>query len=166
MRYPHSERYLPSWYNRVSKSVHSGIKQKPKKAIRKVGKQKAKRQARNRAYYASAEWKAKKTAVHERDGFQCTEVFRFRSVLVFQGEETDFGMRDVRCQNRGEIVNHKQTSRGLVCEEVSYGHRGVPDYIDTCKTRCKDCDRRLTPLERINHAHGFQQQHVAASSST
>lgn len=125
---------------------------KPRKAIAKVGKQKAKRQAKNAAYYKSPEWRAKKQAVHERDGFQCVETVEVPTAWFLDGDEM---VLVVRCPNRGEVVNHKQTARGLVCEEVSYGHRGVEGYIDTCKTRCRDCDRRRTPLERANHVHGF-----------
>lgn len=117
-----------------------------KTPIAKRGAGKAKRQARNAAYYKSAEWKAKRLAVFERDGFQCTEEMPYDSRTHLWGE---------RCPARGEIVNGKQTGRGLVCEEVGYMHRGIPDRIDTCTTRCRDCDRRLTPLERINHSHGF-----------
>lgn len=132
---------------------------KPQKAIAKVGTQKAKRQAKNAAYYKSPEWRSKKKAVHERDGFQCVE-----KVMVFMPQRDEDRPRfRVRCPNRGEIVNGKQTARGLVCEEVSYGHRGVEGYIDTCKTRCADCDRRLTPLERINHSRGFNNQQRNAS---
>ena len=111
------------------------------------GAGKAKRQARNAAYYRSAEWRAKRNAVFERDGYRCTEIVGPLSPLYE-------GLRG-RCPNRGEIVNGKQTGRGLVCEETSYGHRGIPDRIDTCKTRCKDCDRRRTPMERANHFNGF-----------
>jgi hypothetical protein len=148
----------------------------PRKPIAKVGKQKAKRQARNKAYYASVEWRAKRKAVFERDGFQCVETRemdmseyrdRIRHGVPLGGvvvARWSLGVR-IRCGNRGEVVNGKQTARGLVCEESSYGHRGNPEYIDTCKTRCRDCDRRLTPLERINHANGFSgRAHVGESA--
>lgn len=130
--------------------------QRRSKPIAKVGKQKPKREARNRAYYASPEWRAKKKAVHERDGYRCTEMALPPHVWYPTTCEPF-----VRCPNRGEIVNGKQTARGLVCEEVSYRHRGVEGYIDTCRTRCKDCDRRRTPLERINHANGFRRAALA-----
>lgn len=125
-----------------------------RKPLAKVGKQKSKRQARNAAYYKSPEWRAKRKAVFERDGYQCVEEF----AGIQRDAWMPFGMGYpvlVRCPNRGEIVNAKQTARGLVCEETSYGHRGNPTRIDTCKTRCRDCDRRLTPFERINHSRGF-----------
>lgn len=117
------------------------------KPMRKVGASKAKRRQRNADYYKSAEWRSKRKAVFERDGYRCTENLRLRDIVM--------GEFVVRCSNSGEIVNGKRTARGLVCEEVSYGHRGIPDRINTCRTRCKDCDRRLTPLERVNHRYGF-----------
>jgi hypothetical protein len=55
----------------------SGVKPKARKPIAKLGKQKAKRQARNRAYYASSEWRAKRKAVFQRDGYQCTETLQW-----------------------------------------------------------------------------------------
>lgn len=123
--------------------------------IKKVNPEKrAKRAKRNQDYYKSAEWRAKKKAVHERDGYQCVESIPIANPTLLA--LIDWPRREMRCPNRGEVVNGKQTARGLVCEETSYGHRGIPDRIDTCKTRCKDCDRRRTPLERANHAHGFQ----------
>jgi hypothetical protein len=125
-----------------------------RKPIPKVGPGKAKREARNRAYYALKEWREKKAAVHERDGFQCVE--RIATFSDNFGNDEPAFMH--RCPNRGEIVNGKQTARGLVCEEKSYGHRGHEGRIDRLVTRCKDCDRRLTPLERANHAQGFNNQ--------
>jgi hypothetical protein len=127
------------------------VKPKSRKPIAKVGKQKAKRQARNRAYYASPEWRAKRKAVFQRDGYQCTETLQWLGAGFSEGDSK----QEVRCPNRGEIVNGKQTARGLVAEETGYQHRGIPHAIDRIKTRCKDCDRRCTPLERINHSHGF-----------
>jgi hypothetical protein len=107
------------------------------------------RELSNRKYYASAEWREKKRLTHERDGHQCVEL-----VAAFVDNDgrprEEFGI--TRCANRGEIINGKQTARGLVCEETSYGHRGIPGRIDSCKTRCKAHDRRLTPLERANWA--------------
>ena len=118
-----------------------------------------KRVQRNREYYASAEWRAKRKAVFERDGYRCVETV-YVSVDISGWDSLDepplYAPMPARCPNRGEIVNGKQTARGLVAEEKSYGHRGHPDAIDRIVTRCKDCDRRLTPFERINHANGFQ----------
>lgn len=128
----------------LARSAGIGSARKP---LAKVGKQKAKRQARNAEYYRSAEWRAKRKAVFERDGYRCTERVPYDS--RFHEDHA------IRCPNRGEVVNGKQTARGLVCEERSYGHRGNPDRIDTCTTRCRECDRRCTPRERINHANGF-----------
>jgi hypothetical protein len=137
-------------------STKQGKGGKARKALAKVGKQKAKRVAKNREYYASAEWRAKRKAVFERDFYQCTETITVQKALSFAGEVLNMGRPySVRCPNRGEVVNGKQTGRGLVCEETSYGHRGVEGAIDRIKTRCKGCDRRRTPLERINHAAGF-----------
>lgn len=133
-----------------------------RKPLAKVGKGKVKRMAGNKAYYASAEWREKKRAVHERDDFQCVEKVKVRRVLVFEGEEVGMGKYTTRCPNRGEVVNGKQTARGLVAEEEGYQHRGVAGSIDRIKTRCKDCDRRLTPLERVNHTHGFNNQRHSA----
>lgn len=123
----------------------------------------SKRRTRNAEYYKSPEWRAKKKAVHERDGYRCTERLFVPSDSqawhypdAFDARRARDGSWSIRCMNTGEIVNGKQTARGLVCEETSYGHRGVPDRIDTCRTRCKDCDRRQTPLERVNHAQGFR----------
>lgn len=135
----------------------STITPKARKPIAKRNEGKrAKRRKRNADYYASPEWRAKKKAVHKRDGYQCTEKVRVRRVLCFEGEELAAGTYSTRCPNRGEIVNGKQTARGLVAEETSYFHRGTEGSIDKIVTRCKDCDRRLTPLERANHAQGFQ----------
>lgn len=136
-----------------------------KTPLAKVGKQKAKRMQKNREYYASAEWRAKRKAVFERDGYRCTEIVPVFVFYLMDGYDPLRKVGEVRCLNRGEIVNGKQTARGLVCEEVSYGHRGNPDRIDTCKTRCKDCDRGLTPLERINHAHGFSGAHSCSPAA-
>lgn len=141
----------PAKKAKKAKPVGRGAMMQRRSPIAKVGKQKAKREARNKAYYASAEWRAKRKAVFERDGYQCVE--RFKEPTTFAQMAT---APEIRCPNRGEIVNHKQTSRGLVAEEKSYGHRGVEGAIARIVTRCKDCDRRLTPLERINHAHGFR----------
>jgi len=135
-----------AWINRT---VKQGAKRK--NPLAKIGKQKAKRQARNAGYYKSAEWRAKRTAVFERDGYQCREIIY---------NVPHVGAPSFRCPNRGEIVNGKQTARGLVAEETGYMHRGIPDAIDRIKTRCRGCDRRLTPLERVNHANGFRQAHV------
>jgi hypothetical protein len=126
----------------------------PKQKIAKVGKAKPGKVARNKAYYASPEWRAKKKAVHERDGYQCVEMVPVYAMALWDGNPGRV-VGNIRCPNRGEIVNHKQTARGLVAEETSYFHRGVEGSIDKIKTRCKDCDRRLTPLERANHAQGF-----------
>lgn len=121
------------------------------KPIKSRGPAKAKREARNKAYYASAEWRVKRKAVFVRDQYQCTETFAaFHTV---EGRREIVGY--LRCPNRGEIVNGKQTARGLVAEEQGYLHRGIPDSIDRIVTRCKDCDRRLTPRERANHTNGF-----------
>lgn len=128
-----------AWINRTTKP------------LAKVGKQKAKRQAKNAEYYRSAEWRAKKKAVHARDDYQCAESVVMENPCYPPGVAT---ITD-RCPNRGEIVNGKQTARGLVAEEVGYFHRGNPDSIDRIVTRCRECDRRLTPQERINHSNGF-----------
>lgn len=117
--------------------------------------QRSRRRLKNAKYYASAEWKAKKKAVHERDGYRCVEMIPY--TIRGGGLWTGVGLDVVRlrCPNMGMNINGKQTSKGLVAEEKSYGHRGTPGAIDRIVTRCKDCDRRLTPLERANHAHGF-----------
>lgn len=124
-----------------------------RKPIAKQGKKHAKRVVRNREYYASAEWRAKRKLVFARDGFQCVEMIPY--TMLPSAYNLPSSLR-LRCENFGMNINGKQTARGLVCEEKSYGHRGKPDYIDTCVTRCKECDRRLTPLERANHAQGFR----------
>ena len=124
--------------------------------LAKVGKQKPKRQAKNREYYASPEWRAKRKAVFARDGYRCTEI-----VLHCDWRGTEIERWQERCPGSGEIVNGKQTARGLVAEETGYQHRGILDAIDRIKTRCKDCDRRLTPLERINHVNGFSNHRAA-----
>lgn len=142
---------------RSSSLVRRSPMPRRQKPLAKTGPGKVKRQARNREYYASPEWRAKKKAVHERDGYQCTEWIPLRLYGA------PIGGCETRCPNRGEVVNGKQTARGLVAEETSYSHRGIPDRIDGIKTRCKDCDRRLTPLERVNHSHGFNGGHRAAS---
>jgi hypothetical protein len=149
---------------KLEKPKYSSLKPRTK-PIAKVGKAKAKREARNKAYYASPEWRAKKKATHERDGYQCVEMLSDGRVTQLTCVRSPYGCWyssfsfpdvRVRCPNRGEIVNGKQTARGLVCEEESYGHRGREGDISRCKTRCKDCDRRRTPLERANHAQGFR----------
>src|SRR3954464_4818218 len=76
----------------------------------------AKRQKQNQEYYKSAEWRAKRQAGFARDGFQCVELLTVRAVFDVEGDVT----ASMRCDNFGEVVNGKQTSRGLVCEEVSY----------------------------------------------
>jgi hypothetical protein len=124
----------------------STITKKGGKPLNKRGAGKAKRQQRNAAYYKSAEWRAKRKAVFERDDYRCVELV----------DRDPLWAPDGRCPMRGEIVNGKQTARGLVAEESGYQHRGIEGAIDRIKTRCKDCDRRLTPLERINHRYGFQ----------
>lgn len=111
----------------------------------------ARRRKKNQDYYQSAEWRAKRKAVFERDGYRCVEMIPYG----LKGREVE-GTVWIRCPNFGMNINGKQTGKGLVCEESSYFHRGVPDRIDTCKTRCRECDRRLTPLERVNHAQGFR----------
>lgn len=134
-------------YSTIRQSSES-TPQKPGKAIpKKNSARRERRRTANAKYYSSSEWREKRKMTFERDGYQCVEIV-----------EADFrvAVDYMRCPNRGEVVNGKQTARGLVCEEFSYQHRGVPQRIDTCKTRCRDCDRRLTPLERINHAHGFR----------
>lgn len=153
-----------AWINRTTKKAR-----KPRKPLAKVGKQKAKRQARNAEYYRSAEWRAKRKAVFARDGYQCTETVPSETntgTHIVWSHQVSRLVVAIRCPNRGEIVNGKQTARGLVCEERSYGHRGNPDRIDTCTTRCKDCDRRRTPLERANHSHGFNNRQSYLSGST
>lgn len=137
------------------KPVGRGSMPQRRSQLAKVGKQKAKRQKANAEYYRSAEWRAKRKAVFERDGYQCVEKLTVRRVLCFQGEELAAGTYKTRCPTRGEIVNGKQTARGLVAEEKGYQHRGHPDAIDRIVTRCRECDRRLTPLERANHFGGF-----------
>lgn len=145
----------------------SGLPFGPKrsKPIAKIGKSKAKRQARNQAYYHSAEWRAKRKAVFARDGYRCTERIPYDIAAancgalilpsgIFDTRRESNGRYTTRCLAHGEIVNGQQTAKGLVCEETSYGHRGIPGRIDTCRTRCRDCDRRQTPLERANWANG------------
>lgn len=81
--------------------------------LAKVGKQKAKRQARNREYYASAEWRAKRKAVFERDGYQCTEEIKGIAWLTSEDWYSDDPLEEPprpRCPNRGEIVNGKVLS--------------------------------------------------------
>src|SRR4051812_37190242 len=59
-----------------AKPVGRGAMMQRRSPIAKVGKQKAKREARNKAYYASPEWRAKRKAVFERDGYQCVEMLK------------------------------------------------------------------------------------------
>jgi hypothetical protein len=134
--------------SRVEAAKRMDKKRKP--IAKKNPINRAKRAKRNQDYYSSAEWKAKKKAVHERDGFRCVEMIPY-GIRASEAEGTVW----LRCPNYGTNISGKQTARGLVAEEKSYGHRGIPGNIDRIVTRCKDCDRRLTPFERANHAHGF-----------
>lgn len=109
----------------------------------------AKREQKNQDYYQSAEWRAKRKAVFERDGYQCVEV-----VLGDPYFTADCRVTPVdRCDVRGEIVNGKQTSKGLEADEESYGHRGIPGAIDRVKTRCTQHHRLRTVLTRANWQH-------------
>lgn len=143
------------------------LRQGRKKIPRKNPINRAKRERKNRDYYASAEWRAKKKVVHERDGYRCVE--RIPATLggmayppIFDMRRDEKGHYSTRCLGQGAFINGKQTARGLVAEEKSYGHRGTPGNIARIVTRCRDCDRRLTPLERANHASGFQKSNLRA----
>ena len=127
---------------------------------------KPKRQARNATYYASAEWRDVKKRTHEVDGYQCRRIKPISrdAALEYVGSEglqemiRLYGIPGYRCENRGEVVNGKQTARGLVCDELSYNLRrgdgtkgsGTHEPGVTTRTLCADCNRLETTSKRAN----------------
>lgn len=118
----------------------------------------AKREQKNRSYYQSAEWRAKRKAVFERDGYRCVEVENEMGGERDEAGVIHFEHSATRCSVRGEIVNGKQTSKGLEADEESYGHRGIPGAIDRIKTRCTQHHRLRTVLTRANWQHSRRQR--------
>lgn len=142
-------------FSTILKLEKSGTS-KPRKAIKKRGPGKAKRQARNSLYYASAEWRDVKKRTHEADHYQCRGI-------VQVPDPSDRNIVNVwRCEERGENVNGKYTAKGLTCDELTYqrrgdGTKGSGRHEPGVSTRslCKRCNALATVSLRANHATGF-----------
>ena len=92
--------------------------------LRKVGKQRPKREARYRAFMASAAWKAIRWATFLLDKFTCAIC----------------GWRDVT-----------ETGSGLVCDHTSYARFGGDEIVgEDTRTLCKECNRIATTSQRAN----------------